>query len=174
MFDMTFSFGKAEFTIEDLLEKKLKSFKVQQFLDIANSLSNNIYNDFPIVQPDDLPNDSWLFYVAPDLGLTFEFVLEELVYISFELDVLNKENVLLPNFLQNIQYINDLPDESDTRQVSIYYQTVLNKNIVMGALSSEEDENRILQLSFGNATRFKEKDKLPNRYSPVVMSMLRS
>ena len=81
---LNFNIGKEEFSVIDLIDGRIDDVEVQRLIKAVKSKDDSYLVEEPILEDIVLPQDNWSCHMVDNIGVTFEFVCDELCYITFE------------------------------------------------------------------------------------------
>jgi hypothetical protein len=155
----------------------------QEVIDLLNYLTQNdphfSFNS-PMEEDIILVSDRWEIYHSPSFGFTIEFLDESVSNISFQLRTGKNDDETEKSYtgklglnLINCKNRKDVLAlfGNQIRSGEFFDQYHIEENKILGFLYDLEMFHLVTHVSFGSKRIFSDPDLIPNRYSPVFVSL---
>lgn len=83
---LKFKIGTEEFSVVDLIDKRIDDVGVQRFLQVLKSQDDGYIVHEPMPEDIILPQDNWLSHDAEKMGVGIEFICDEICYLILRTD----------------------------------------------------------------------------------------
>lgn len=172
MNNLTFTVHNLNFNIQNLIGKDKSNKEVTRLIDHAKAVDDACEVITPMEEDIRYDNDRWEIYTSCNEGLVFELLNGKLIYISFELGLIDKGKIKLSDDIQSFYAKDRLVLSGYYSRRDGYYQRALEENMVIGMVENEKQKGEIEFISFGDYETFTVEENLPNRYSDVLGSLI--